>query len=153
MTASTGRVLLLPVSDPFAGPLKVVNADGTETLVTSLKHAAELFGEHTMMFGVAQRVFPNEHLHEYPQPTAEQKAADRRAATYYSLLRAFITLGECLSLVEAHAVALFEADGSGAFTLSEWRDVARGSLAVLYERTPELLPIGPDVHANCGDDR
>ena len=121
--------------------------------------AAEQFGAGSTLHRIVSRFDPP------PPPTPEEQAEiDRvRAAAILAndvwrqavnLQAGFGVLGECHSLVEAHATALFEADGSGAFTLSEWRELARCHLSVLYERSPELLPVGPAVHADChGDDR
>lgn len=93
----------------------------------------------------------------YPAPTPEELAERVRLATLHDLADAFRAVGECIALVEAHAVALYEVDQEARFgcamdALRYWRSVAFASLALLYARTPELLPIGQAVHAFCGDD-
>ena len=67
-----------------------------------------------------------------------------RRERFRRLEEAFAVVARCVALVEAHAVALFESDGSGAFTLSEWRKLAFHALAHIAKHSPELLPFGDD---------
>jgi len=144
-------ILVLPSGAPVAV------RDGSTTPIRSLADAEKLFGLGSLVHRFALR-----HFGAPPAPpkTPEQVAADdaRRAAREREcdrnrLAYALVVVGQCIELVDAHATALCEADGSSSFTLHEWRDLARAALGDIYERSPELLPIGPDVHRDCGDDR
>lgn len=115
--------------------------------VTTAAEAETAFGAGSQFALAARRHIEGPRV--YPPPTPEQLAADQRARVADALETAFLTVGQCVELVEAHARALFTSDGSNAFTLSEWRTIAFGSLACIYDLTPELLPIGPAVHADC----
>jgi hypothetical protein len=68
-----------------------------------------------------------------------------RWSLFDDLEDAFRAVGRCVDLVEAHATALFESDGSSSFTLTEWRALAFHHLARLSERSPDLLPFGRDT--------
>lgn len=63
-----------------------------------------------------------------------------RNRMFLAIEEAFYALGECLRLVDAHAAALLEVDGSNAFLPEEWWALSFYSLALIYRETPELLP-------------
>ena len=115
--------------------------------VTAVAEAEAAFGAGSELAAVARRHIDGPHV--YPQPTAEQVAADQRARVADALATAFLVVGQCVALVEAHTSALFDVDAFTGLMRSEWRYLAHQSLAALHARSPELLPIGPAVHADC----
>lgn len=128
-------------------------------VVLSRDEAAKQFGAGSQLHRIAAILDPPppptpEEQVEIDRRRAEQVVLAHRAHAAWAIPTAFGAVAECIALVETHATSLLEVDGSSGFTLTEWRELAFHSLALLYERTPELLPIGPAVHADChGDDR
>lgn len=125
--------------------------------VNTAAEAAEQFGAGSQLHRLVGR------LHPPPPPTPEERAESERRRAEYAVLAerareawaipaAFAAVGDCIALVEAHARVLAEVDGSAEYNMSGWREHAFASLALLFERSPELLPIGPAVHADCGGD-
>jgi hypothetical protein len=154
-------VITLPDADATGAkhPIRVYNNDGTVSEVASTDEAALMFGEGSSMWVWACRYFGPPP----PKPlTAEQIAARLKAetclATYqhnvaiWNIGTAFAAVGECIALVEAHAQALYEVSVADAevLTLRICRSLAFRSLALLFERSPELIPFGEAVHADCG---
>jgi hypothetical protein len=139
------------VTHPASPPRPVV--------ISTRDEAAEAFGAGSFVHRVMSRIDPP------PPPTPEQQAElDRlraesailaeRIREAWAIPAAFAAVGECIALVNTHALALFEVDGTADLSLNDWRGLAFHALALIYHRTPELLPIGPAVHADChGDDR
>lgn len=122
--------------------------------ITSAEEAAEQFGAGSLTHRFALRIWPP------PPPPPEQVEAMARALSVVVAEQerarigwAFLYVGQCIDLVEVHAQALFDSDVQTTTRdvrhIDHWREVAHRSLALIYERTPELLPIGPDVHADC----
>lgn len=153
------RPLLTPPMPVF---LSTTDDRDVPPTIQCLQQAADLYGEGSQAFRVAQRAFPKEVIrHCYPPLTPQQVAAEaeyRRNIERGAIEAAFAIVGQCLALVEAHAIALFDADetASGGCAMAWFRHcraLAFRSLALLYQRSPELLPIGDAVHADCrGDD-
>lgn len=126
---------------------------------------AERFGIGSELHRIAERLNPSPPKPRAPEWYAArarheaEHAARRHAMDIWNIGTAFAAVGECIALVEAHAVTLHDADLTSTDAcprgdLREWRAMAFRSLAFLYERSPELLPIGPAVHADChGDDQ
>jgi hypothetical protein len=117
-------------------------------VVLSVAEAAERFGAGSQGHLMAKIAIEGHPV--YPPPTAEQIAEAERSRFRYACLDALREIGACMAYVEAHAVALFEADGSGSFSLNEWRDLARVAVGRLYERSPALLPFTYEAHEYCG---
>lgn len=129
-------------------------------VVLSRDAAAEQFGVGSDLHILALRLDPPPPP---PPPTTEELAEGARWAAALAadqarddLAAAFLAVGQCIELVDAHAHAIFEADrevrwGRALMSFGHARDLAFASLGVLYARTPAFLPIGPDVHSNCGD--
>lgn len=142
-----------PGDRPLGSPgILIAGAPGLSVL--SRVAAAEQFGAGSQLHAMASRLDPP------PPPTPEEQAEIDRVRAVQSAITdrwlegvnlhaAFVILGECISLVEVHANALDETDDSSLLTLAEWRGRAFDALAIMFDRYPELLPIGPDVHENC----
>ena len=139
-------------------PILITKADGSKETLRTVEDVEAYFGAGSAIHvWVAERCRPPLSEAQIAERHAREEEG-RRLEQRVSIGYAFAAVGECIALVEAHAVALHDADLTSTDAcprgdLREWRAMAFRSLAFLYDRTPELLPIGPAVHSDChGDD-
>lgn len=74
-------------------------------------------------------------------------ACRERDRLFDALRAAFLRVGACIALVDAHARALHEAPASVDLTWHECEALAFGTLARIHDRSPHFLPF----HDDCGD--